>query len=186
METIETPIEGLIVLKPRIFKDNRGSFYESYNKQTLTKLGINCEFVQDNQSLSSYGTLRGLHMQTGDAAQAKLVRVLEGRVYDVALDLRANSPTYGKHYGIELSAENQLQFFIPRGFAHGFVVLSERASFFYKVDNYYCKEKEQGIIWNDPAINIDWKIKAEDVVLSDKDKLLPLLRNIENAKQAQL
>lgn len=186
METIETPIEGLIVLKPRIFQDNRGSFYESYNKQTLNKLGVNCEFVQDNQSLSSYGTLRGLHMQTGDAAQAKLVRVLEGRVYDVALDLRANSPTYGKHYGIELSAENQLQFFIPRGFAHGFVVLSERASFFYKVDNYYCKEKEQGIIWNDPALNIDWKIKAEDVVLSDKDKLLPLLRNIENAKQAQL
>jgi dTDP-4-dehydrorhamnose 3,5-epimerase len=182
MEKIDTPIEGLFILRPRIFNDNRGSFYESYNKKTLESV-LNCEFVQDNQSESSYGTLRGLHMQVGDAAQAKLVRVLQGRVYDVAVDLRPNSPTYGQHYGIELSEENQIQFFIPRGFAHGFVVLSERASFFYKVDNYYCKDKEQGIIWNDPDLAIDWKIKPQDIVLSDKDKVLAPFKDIKDAKQ---
>ncbi len=175
MEKQTTPIEGLLILKPRIFKDNRGSFYESYNRRTMESLGISCDFVQDNQSESTYGTLRGLHLQTGDAAQAKLVRVLKGRVYDVAVDLREGSPTYKQWYGIELSEENQLQFFIPRGFAHGFVVLSESATFFYKVDNYYCKEKEDGVIWNDPSLNIDWKLDSKNIVLSDKDQILPTL-----------
>lgn len=178
MQKEQTPIDGLVVLRPRIFSDNRGSFYESYNKKTLESLGITCEFVQDNQSESSYGTLRGLHMQVGDASQAKLVRVLKGRVYDVAVDLRKGSNTFGKWFGLELSCENQVQFFIPRGFAHGFVVLSESATFFYKVDNFYCKEKEAGVIWNDKELGIDWKIDPKDIVLSDKDYLLPSFKEL--------
>lgn len=168
----KTHIEGLIVIDPKVWGDHRGYFFESYNEQVFKEAGINCHFVQDNQSMSGYGVLRGLHYQTGEHAQAKLVRVLAGEVLDVAVDLRPNSATYGQHYSILLSAENKKQFFIPRGFAHGFVVLSETAVFFYKCDNFYNKPSEGGIIFNDPNLSIDWKIPEKDVKLSGKDKEL--------------
>lgn len=168
-----TGIEGLLIFEPRVFADERGYFYESFNKNIFAEAGIHDDFVQDNQSKSTYGVLRGLHYQTGEHAQSKLVRVLEGSVLDVAVDIRPDSPTYGQHYAIELSAENKLQFYVPRGFAHGFLVLSDTATFFYKCDNFYNKASEGGIAYNDTKLNIDWKIPAKDVVLSEKDMVNP-------------
>lgn len=180
MTANKTFIEGLLVLEPKIFGDARGYFYESYSKREFDAfVGHEVNFVQDNQSKSSYGVLRGLHFQQGEHAQAKLVRVVEGRVLDVAVDLRKGSPTYGRHFAVELSAENQLQFFIPRGFAHGFAVLSPEAVFQYKTDNYYCPESEGAIAWNDPDLGIDWRIPDAEVRLSEKDKSHPRLKDIE-------
>jgi dTDP-4-dehydrorhamnose 3,5-epimerase len=177
MQIIPTTIKDVILFEPKIFKDHRGYFYESYNSESLAQIGINSTFVQDNQSKSTKGVLRGLHFQTGEAAQAKLVRVLEGEVLDVAVDIRKNSSTFGKYVSAILSAENNRQMFVPRGFAHGFVVLSETATFFYKCDNFYCKELEGGIIYNDPEIGIDWQIKTDEIVLSEKDLILPELKD---------
>ena len=170
----KTLIEGLIVFEPKVWGDHRGYFYESYNEHLFQKAGIDAHFVQDNQSLSTYGVLRGLHYQVGKYAQAKLVRVLDGEVLDVAVDLRPHSATYGQSYSIRLSAENKRQLFIPRGFAHGFVVLSETAIFFYKCDNFYSKASEGGILYNDPQLNIDWEIEKQDIKLSEKDAILPV------------
>lgn len=176
MKILETNFKDLYVIEPSVFGDDRGYFFESFNQkkfEDLTKLTVN--FVQDNQSQSAYGTLRGLHFQAGDHAQAKLVRVLSGKVLDVVVDLRETSETYKQAYSIELSAENKKQLFVPRGFAHGFVVLSDSAEFFYKVDNYYCKEAEGGIVYNDPTLKIDWKMSENKIILSEKDKILPRL-----------
>lgn len=175
MAFIETDFPGLVVFEPRVFGDNRGYFYESYNANNFKAAGINAVFVQDNQARSTYGVLRGLHYQLGEHAQAKLVRVIEGSVLDVVVDLREGSPTYGQSYSIELSAENKKQLFVPRGFAHGYVVLSETAEFFYKCDNFYNKESEGGLIFNDPQLNIDWKIDLSVAQLSEKDLVLPTL-----------
>ncbi|MHA7059228.1 dTDP-4-dehydrorhamnose 3,5-epimerase [Aquimarina sp. M1] len=171
MEVEKTNIDGCIILKPRIFKDERGSFFESFNQQKFQEVtGLNVEFVQDNQSTSSRGVLRGLHYQTGKYAQAKLVRVLQGEVLDVAVDLRKHSKTYGKHISVVLNDQNNFQLFVPRGFAHGFVALSEKAVFAYKCDNYYHKNSESGIIYNDPDLAINWKISSSEIQLSEKDK----------------
>ncbi|RXF69345.1 dTDP-4-dehydrorhamnose 3,5-epimerase [Arcticibacter tournemirensis] len=176
MELITTPLEGCYIIKPAVFPDPRVYFFESFNEQRFNeKTGLNIHFVQDNQSMSSYGVLRGLHFQKGEHAQAKLVRVLKGEVLDVAVDLRRGSATYGQHYSVVLSEENKLQFFIPRGFAHGFVVLSEQAEFFYKCDNYYNKASEGGLHYADPALNIDWQVPAVQLLVSDKDLVLPRL-----------
>ncbi len=173
MNFIKTQIDGLMIIEPKIFADSRGYFFESYNQKLFFENGITNNFVQDNQSKSSYGVIRGLHAQSGEHAQAKLVRVLEGRVLDVAVDIREGSPTYGQHLSIELSSENQRQFFIPRGFLHAFAVLSETAIFSYKCDNLYNKESEIGVCYNDKALNIDWKIEAEKISVSDKDLIHP-------------
>ena len=171
MVVTPTGIEGLVVIEPRIFGDERGYFFESYSEERYREaLGRDIRFVQDNESFSTRGVLRGLHFQKGDKAQAKLVRVIEGRVWDVAVDLRPGSPTFGKHFGIELSGKNRLQFFIPRGFAHGFTVLSETALFQYKCDNYYAPEAEDGIIWDDPSLDIPWPVSPDEIILSEKDK----------------
>lgn len=180
MEVFKTTIPEVILFKPRVFEDNRGYFFESYNQNALKEIGITCQFVQDNQSKSSRGVLRGLHYQNGSHAQAKLVRVLEGEVLDIAVDIRKGSPTYGQYFSALLSADNGLQMFIPRGFAHGFVVLSQTASFFYKCDNFYNKESEGGILWNDTSINIDWQIPMAEILLSAKDELLPSLEFCRN------
>lgn len=180
MKLIKTKIEDLLILEPKVFTDSRGYFFESYNKKTLEALiGKEYNFVQDNESKSSYGVIRGLHYQLAPYNQAKLVRVLEGKVYDAAVDLRKGSPTFGEWVGVELSAENKRQFLIPRGFAHGYSVLSETAIFTYKCDEYYHPEAEAGIVYSDPSIGIDWKIPEEDAKLSEKDKLLPELKNIK-------
>ena len=169
----ETGIEGLYVIEPTVFEDNRGFFMETYNKKEFEEIGITAEFVQDNHSKSIKGVLRGLHFQK-EFPQAKLVRVLKGEVYDVAVDLRKDSKTYGKYYGITLTAENKLQFFIPRGFAHGFLVLSDEAEFTYKCDEFYNPNDEGGIIWNDKTINIEWPLeKVEELIQSEKDKNWP-------------
>mgnify|MGYP001573259139 CR=1 FL=1 len=174
MKLHSTPLNGCIVLTPTIFSDQRGHFYESYNKDVFDKsLGYEVNFVQDNESFSTKGTLRGLHFQKGSYAQAKLTRVVQGTVLDVAVDLRENSPTFGTHFSIELSSDNKKQLFIPRGFAHGFVVLSDTAIFSYKCDNYYHKDSESGIIYNDPTLNIDWILPSEQLQLSEKDLQLP-------------
>jgi len=175
MPFVPTKFPGLIVFEPKIWGDDRGYFYESYNFNSFKAAGIDNVFVQDNQARSTYGVLRGLHYQLGEHAQAKLVRVIEGSVLDVVVDLREGSPTYGESFSIELSAENKKQLFVPRGFAHGYVVLSETAEFFYKCDNFYNKESEGGLIYNDPQLKIDWQIDLNDAVLSDKDKVLPVL-----------
>lgn len=175
MPFVPTKFPGLIVFEPKIWGDDRGYFYESYNLNAFKEAGIDNVFVQDNQARSTYGVLRGLHYQLGEHAQAKLVRVIEGSVLDVVVDLREGSPTYGESFSIELSAENKKQLFVPRGFAHGYVVLSETAEFFYKCDNFYNKESEGGLIYNDPQLKIDWRIDLNDAVLSDKDKILPVL-----------
>lgn len=181
MNITETPLKGAYIIEPRIFEDERGYFYESYNQKTFAELtGHDVSFVQDNESRSSYGVLRGMHYQLNPHAQAKLVRVLEGSVLDVIIDIRQGSPTYGQYFGIELSAENKKQLFVPRGFAHGFVTLSERATFFYKCDNYYAPQAEGGVLYNDPAVSIDWKIPQEDMILSPKDKLLKPLAEAPN------
>lgn len=170
----QTPFSGLWIFEPRVFEDERGYFFESFNQKVFAEhLGQNIQFVQDNQSKSVYGVIRGLHFQRGEYAQAKLVRVLSGRVLDVVLDIRPDSPTFGQHFVMELSAENRLHLFIPRGFAHGFAVLSETAEFFYKCDNFYAPEHEGGIAFNDPQLNIDWQIPAERQIVSAKDRTLP-------------
>jgi dTDP-4-dehydrorhamnose 3,5-epimerase len=168
-----TPIKDLVIFEPKVFKDERGYFYESFNKNTFEDFGINCNFVQNNQSKSSYGTIRGIHLQTGEHAQAKLVRVIQGEVLDVALDLRPDSNTFGEVFSLILSEENHKQLFIPRGFGHGFSVLSETAIFTYSVDNFYNKESEAGIIYSDSNLNIDWKVPHDKALVSDKDKVLP-------------
>ncbi|WP_276499318.1 dTDP-4-dehydrorhamnose 3,5-epimerase [Pontibacter litorisediminis] len=171
MKIINTPISGCYLIKPAIFEDSRGYFYESFNEAKFNNLtGADVHFVQDNQSFSSYGVLRGLHFQQGAYAQAKLVWVLKGEVLDVAVDLRPESPTFGEHYSVVLSAENKLQFFIPRGFAHGFVVLSKEAEFFYKCDNYYNKESEGSVLYSDSELGIDWRVAPDDIIVSAKDK----------------
>ncbi len=176
MNLITTKISDLFVLEPKVFGDHRGYFFESYNKITLDNLlGKRYDFVQDNESKSYYGVVRGLHYQLAPFSQTKLIRVLQGKVYDIAVDLRKESPTFLYWVGVELSAENKKQLLIPKGFAHGFSVLSESAIFAYKCDEYYHPEVEAGIIYNDPSLNIDWKIKDEDVKISQKDMLLPKL-----------
>jgi len=182
MNFIATKLEGCYIIEPKIFTDERGYFMESFNEQTFQKaIGHQVHFVQDNQSFSSKGVLRGLHYQTGEHAQAKLVRVLDGEVLDVAVDIRPNSPTFGQYEAVILSGENQRQFFVPRGFAHGFLVLSETATFFYKCDNLYNKESEGGIAYDDKTINIDWNFPVEKLIISEKDTVQPTL---ENAKKA--
>jgi dTDP-4-dehydrorhamnose 3,5-epimerase len=180
MEVFETTIPEVILFKPRVFEDSRGSFFESYNRNTIASIGISDVFVQDNQSQSTKGVLRGLHYQTGEHAQSKLVRVLEGAVYDVAVDIRKGSPHYGKYFGAILSAENKKQMYIPRGFAHGFIVLSDTSVFAYKCDNFYTKESEGGIVWNDPFIHIDWQMDVDSILLSEKDELLPRIEHCRN------
>lgn len=173
MPFTETALKGATIIEPRVFEDHRGYFFENYNKKTFDDNGIQADFVQDNESFSGYGTLRGIHYQAGEHAQAKLVRVIKGKVLDVAVDLREDSPTYGQHFTVELSEENKKLFFVPRGFGHGFVVLSDTAIFSYKCDNLYNKPSEGGIIYNDPTLNIDWGIAEKDMVLSEKDTVLP-------------
>ena len=173
MEIEQTGLKDCLIIKPRVFEDPRGYFFESFNQNTFEeKTGLSGRFVQDNQSYSSYGVIRGLHAQTGEFAQAKLVRVTKGEVLDVAVDVRPSSPTYGKHIAVRLSAENKLQLYIPRGFVHGFSVLSETAEFLYKCDNFFNKASETGVIYNDTDLNIDWLIPVEDQAVSDKDLLL--------------
>lgn len=174
MEFIKCPIEGLVVIKPKVFGDDRGYFTETYKAELFEKEIGKVEWVQENQSKSSYGVLRGLHFQKGDAAQAKLVRVVQGRVLDVAVDLRAGSPTFGKYHAVELSDENMLQFFVPRGFAHGFLVLSDSAVFQYKVDNRYAPQEEGSLNWADETVAIQWPFQ-EGLQLSQKDKEAPAL-----------
>ncbi|MFA4870269.1 MAG: dTDP-4-dehydrorhamnose 3,5-epimerase [Pedobacter sp.] len=174
MEIQETALKGCFILKPKVFEDNRGYFYESFNSATFERLtGMSGAFVQDNQSYSSYGVIRALHAQSGDHAQAKLVRVLQGEVLDVAVDIRPGSVTYGQHVAVRLSAENRLQLYIPRGFLHGFAVLSETAEFFYKCDNFYNKDAEQGFHLASPDLNIDWLIDEDKKVIAERDLSLP-------------
>ena len=179
MEIIKTPITDLVIIKPRVFEDARGFFFESYSELKYNEVGINIKFCQDNQSKSSYGVIRGLHYQLYPHSQSKLVSVIKGAVWDVAVDLRASSPTFGQWYGVELTEENHLQFLVPQGFAHGFSVLSETAIFSYKCDDFYNPTLERGIIYNDPALNIDWKIPADKAVISEKDTKHPLFINAE-------
>lgn len=176
MEIQETGLHGCVIIKPRIFEDDRGYFFESFNSKVFEELtGNKTAFVQDNQSFSSYGVIRALHAQSGEHAQAKLVRVLQGEVLDVAVDIRKDSPTYGKHVAVKLSAENKLQLFVPRGFLHGFAVLSETAEFFYKCDNFYNKESEVGVLYKDTSLNIDWLIPENERIVADRDLQLPEL-----------
>ena len=182
MNFIPTKLEGCFIIEPKLIFDERGYFMESFNEKTFEKAtGHKVHFVQDNQSYSSKGVFRGLHYQTGEHAQAKLVRVLNGEVLDVAVDIRPESPTFGQHVSVLLSGENQKQFFVPRGFAHGFLVLSETAVFFYKCDNFYNKESEGGILYNDKTLNIDWQFPESELIISEKDQILP---KFENAKKA--
>ena len=178
MNFIKTAIDGVVIIEPKVFADDRGYFFESYNEAEFKKNGIDVRFVQDNQSKSSYGVIRGLHCQLGEHAQAKLVRVLEGAVLDVAVDVRKNSPTFGKYVAVELSAENKKQLFIPRGFMHGFSVLSDSADFAYKCDNLYCKESEFSIRYDDAEIGIDWKIPADKIITSEKDRVAKGLKDV--------
>ncbi|SDH67807.1 dTDP-4-dehydrorhamnose 3,5-epimerase [Chryseobacterium taeanense] len=173
MKIKETPLKDCYIIEPTIIEDERGYFFEKFNERKFEELtGMNGHFVQDNISKSSYGVIRGVHLQQGEHAQAKLVSCLEGKVWDVAVDMREDSPTFGKWFGIELTAENKVQLYVPRGFGHGFSVLSETAIFSYKCDNFYHKESERGILYNDPDLNIDWKIDPSDAMLSEKDKKL--------------
>ncbi|MBQ0013488.1 MAG: dTDP-4-dehydrorhamnose 3,5-epimerase [Proteobacteria bacterium] len=178
MNFIKTKIEGVYIIEPRVFLDSRGYFFESYNKDEFVNNGIKNDFVQDNQSKSSYGVIRGLHCQLGEHSQAKLVRVLQGKVLDVAVDVRLGSPTFGKHVAVVLSGENQRQLFIPRDFLHGFSVLSKTAVFAYKCDNLYCKESEFGIRYDDPEIGIDWRVPADKIITSEKDRLANSLKDL--------
>ncbi|WP_027126244.1 dTDP-4-dehydrorhamnose 3,5-epimerase [Gelidibacter mesophilus] len=176
----ETKLKGCYIIEPKVFTDNRGYFLETYNHNTFQQLtGENTRFVQDNESLSSRGVLRGLHYQLGQHAQAKLVRVIQGKVLDVAVDLRKGSPTFGEHVAIELSGENKTQFFVPKGFAHGFIVLEDDTLFSYKCDNFYNKASEAGIIYNDATLNIDWQLPDDDIIVSNKDTILPEFKNAE-------
>ena len=174
MKIKSTPLKDCYIIEPTVFEDERGYFYEKFNEQKFEELtGMNGHFVQDNISKSSYGVLRGVHLQKGEHAQAKLVSCLAGKVFDVAVDLREDSPTFGQWFGVELTPENKLQLYVPRGFGHGFSVLSETAIFSYKCDNFYHKESEGSVIWNDKDLNIDWKLPADKVFLSEKDRQLP-------------
>lgn len=175
MNVVKTAIDGVYIIEPKIFGDERGYFFESYSQREFDEKIRPIKFVQDNESKSRYGVLRGLHFQKGKYSQSKLVRVVHGRVLDVAVDIRKGSPTFGQYVAVELTAENKRQLFIPRGFAHGFSVLSDEAVFQYKCDNAYAPSEEGSIAWNDPTINIDWKIPAADVILSEKDKHHPML-----------
>ena len=180
MPFISTDFPGLFIFEPSIFKDDRGFFFESYNEKVFQQHGIEISFVQDNQSRSYYGVVRGLHYQLDPHAQTKLIRVLQGTIIDIAVDIRKGSPTYGKAFSIELSDENNKQLLIPQGFAHGFSVLSETAAVFYKCDRFYNKESEAGILYNDPELNIDWKIPVEKALVSPKDKQLPMFSECRN------
>tara|TARA_R110002049_G_scaffold2846_6_gene23147 strand:+ start:2467 stop:2988 length:522 start_codon:yes stop_codon:yes gene_type:complete len=171
MKVTETFLKGCFIIEPKVFGDNRGSFFEVFNHKLFTeKIGFEVNFVQDNQSISQRGVLRGLHLQTGEFAQAKLVRVIKGKVLDVAVDVREGSPTFGKHFSVELSEENNKQLFVPRGFLHGFATLEDNTIFSYKCDNYYNSESEFGVIYNDENLNIDWKLNPDEIILSDKDR----------------
>lgn len=178
MNVIKTDIDGLVIIEPRVFGDSRGYFFESFSERDFKREVADVDFVQDNESKSSYGVVRGLHFQKPPYAQAKLVRVVKGKVLDVAVDLRKDSPTFGQYAAMELSEENHRQMFIPRGFAHGFSVLSEEVIFQYKCDNYYAPQSEGAVAWDDPDLDIDWKIPAEKVLLSEKDKKHPRLKDI--------
>jgi dTDP-4-dehydrorhamnose 3,5-epimerase len=177
MTVKETKLKGCFIIEPKVFQDSRGYFFESYNQSSFNKsIGQNIDFIQDNESFSTKGVLRGLHFQKGEYAQAKLVRVIKGSVLDIAVDIRKDSPTFGEHVSLELSEENKKQFFIPRGFAHGFIVLSDAAIFSYKCDNFYNKESEGGIIYNDKDLNIDWVLNEDEFRVSEKDIDLPILK----------
>lgn len=178
MKVTTTKLEGVLILEPTVFGDERGYFMETYNQRVFAEAGVNALFVQDNQSLSRKGILRGLHFQTGEHAQAKLVRALSGRVLDVTVDVRPGSPTYGQHVAVELSEENRKQVYIPRGFAHGFIVLSDEAVFSYKCDNFYNKAAEGGVRYNDPALGIDWQLPAEMIQVNERDATFPLLAEL--------
>ena len=178
MKITKTALDGVVIIEPQVFEDARGYFFESWNKAKMEEAGLNYDFIQDNQSKSCYGTIRGIHFQKGEFSQAKLVRVLQGTVLDVAVDLRKDSKTFGQHVAVELSAENNRQLMIPRGFGHGFSVLTPTAVFAYKCDNVYNKASEAGIRFDDPALGIDWKVKPEEAVLSDKDKILRFLKDV--------
>jgi len=179
MKITTTAIEGVVILEPKVFGDERGYFFESFSQREFEEKVCKTTFVQDNESSSRYGVLRGLHFQKPPHAQAKLVRVVKGKVLDIAVDIRKGSPTFGHHVSTELSGENKRQLFIPRGFAHGFAVLSDEVVFQYKCDNYYVPHSEGGILWNDPALGIDWKLPEEDVILSEKDKKNVLLNELK-------
>lgn len=179
MDIIKTAIDGVVIIEPRLFKDERGYFFESFSQKEFEEKVCKTVFVQDNESKSSYGVLRGLHFQKPPFAQSKLVRVVRGAVLDVAVDIRKGSPTFGKHVAVELTAENHRQFFIPRGFAHGFSVLSQEVVFQYKCDNYYAPQSEGALAWDDPDLGIDWRIPAAETVLSKKDKAHPRLKDAD-------
>lgn len=176
MKIEESPLKGSFVIKPTVFADHRGYFFESFNQKLLDEaLGYSPQFVQDNQSKSTYGVLRGLHLQLGESAQAKLVRAIAGEILDIIVDVRPDSPQFGEHFSLVLSADNKNQLFIPRGFAHGFAVLTETATIHYKADNYYNKAAESGLLYNDPEMNIDWQVPTEKIITSEKDLTLPTL-----------
>jgi dTDP-4-dehydrorhamnose 3,5-epimerase len=177
MEIIKTAIEGVVIIEPHLFKDERGYFFESFNQREFEEKVCKTTFVQDNESKSSYGVIRGLHFQNPPFAQSKLVRIIKGAVLDVVVDIRKGSPTFGQHVAVELTEENHRQFFIPRGFAHGFSVLSDEVIFQYKCDNFYAPESESALAWDDPDLGIDWRIPMDKVVLSEKDKKHPILKN---------
>ena len=179
MEVIKTDIDGVLILKPRVFRDSRGYFFESFSKKDYDDIIPGVNFVQDNESMSVRNVVRGLHFQKPPYSQAKLVRVVKGRILDVAVDLRKGSPTYGKHVSVELSDENKLQVFIPKGFAHGFSVLSQEAVFQYKCDEFYVPGSEGSIKWNDPDLSIEWHVSEYDAIVSPKDQVAPLLKDIE-------
>lgn len=181
MPFVKTEFPGLLVFEPNVFEDSRGYFFEAYNEKQFQQEGIDIRWVQDNQSSSSYGVIRGLHYQLPPYDQTKLVRVLRGKILDVVVDIRKGSPTFGKSFSKVLSAKNKRQLFIPKGFAHGFSVLSEKAEVLYKCDGFYNKESEGGIIYNDPTLEIDWRIPAEAEIVSEKDKILPTLVECRNS-----
>ena len=180
MPFLKTDFPGLMIFEPKVFEDSRGYFFESFNEQTCKANGIDIKFVQDNQAKSSFGVIRGLHYQLAPYSQTKFIRVLTGSIIDAVVDLRKGSPTFGKSFSIELTASNHLQLLVPKGFAHGYSVISETAEVFYKCDAFYHKEAEAGIMFNDPALNIDWKIPADQQIISEKDQLYPTLANCVN------
>lgn len=180
MPFIQTGIPDLLLFEPKVFEDSRGYFFESYNEKTFAAEGVHIKFVQDNQAKSSYGVIRGLHYQLDPYAQTKLIRALSGTILDVVVDIRKGSPAYGKVYAVELSAENKKQLLVPQGFAHGYSVLSETAEVLYKCDAFYHKESEGGLFYNDPHLNIDWKIPADRAIISDKDKVNPGFSSFKN------
>ncbi len=183
MKIEETKLKGCFLITPTLFQDKRGYFYESFNKKVLEEsIGYPLNFVQDNQSQSSYGVIRGLHIQTGDHGQAKLVRAIQGEILDVVVDVRKKSSTYGQPASFILSEDNKGQLFVPKGFVHGFIVLSKKATIHYKADNYYTPQSESGIIYNDKELAIDWKLSADDIITSEKDLVLPTLRDFRNGQ----